>query len=215
MKKIKLVSIWNPKGGQGKSLLAINLAAAAVERGLKPMVICQDQQGTSMLYYKSGNLPFEVVGDVPKEKPDADIVFIDHQASDWKVPKTKILVMPLKPARDQFATYVDAKKRAEKHIEGGKNIEHDIITVVTDGQEHRADERVTTRALKELGSFVIPSSGVFSRAASEYHTIYDPSLDKAYKVKERRHEIAQILRRIYLKDSAKTQQMEVKEYAAG
>jgi chromosome partitioning protein len=38
----KLVNIWNPKGGQGKSMIAINLAAAAVQMGLKPLVICQD-----------------------------------------------------------------------------------------------------------------------------------------------------------------------------
>ena len=41
---IKLVSIWNPKGGQGKSMLAMNLAGAAIELGLKPLVICQDPQ---------------------------------------------------------------------------------------------------------------------------------------------------------------------------
>ena len=40
MKPIKLISIWNPKGGQGKSTLAINLAASSVELGLKPLVIC-------------------------------------------------------------------------------------------------------------------------------------------------------------------------------
>jgi len=38
MKEIRLVSIWNPKGGQGKSMLAINLAAASVELGLKPLL---------------------------------------------------------------------------------------------------------------------------------------------------------------------------------
>ena len=42
----KLVNIWNPKGGQGKSMIAVNLAAAAVEIKLKPLVICQDPQGT-------------------------------------------------------------------------------------------------------------------------------------------------------------------------
>ena len=47
-------------------MLAINLAGAAVELGLKPLVICQDQQGTSMLYFQAGNLPFEVIGDVPQ-----------------------------------------------------------------------------------------------------------------------------------------------------
>jgi chromosome partitioning protein len=43
-------------------MLAINLAAAAVEIGIKPLIICQDPQGTSINYYKGGNLPFEVIG---------------------------------------------------------------------------------------------------------------------------------------------------------
>ena len=193
MKIIKLVSIWNPKGGQGKSTLAINLAAASVELGLKPLIICQEPEGTSLLYYKSGNLPFEVVDSVPTDRPDADIVIFDHQASDWEVPKNHLIVMPLKPARDQYATYIDAYRRAE--LLGKK-----IITVVTDGQEHRANEKDTIDYLKSKGACVIPSSGVFSRAASEYITIFDQKMNKAYKIRERRMEINKILAAILIEN---------------
>ena len=82
MKEIKLISIWSPKGGQGKSMLAINLAATSVELGLKVIVVCQDPQGTSILYVKTGNLPFEVIDRVPNNSPDANIVIFDHQAGD-------------------------------------------------------------------------------------------------------------------------------------
>jgi chromosome partitioning protein len=191
MKKPKLVSIWNPKGGQGKSMLAINLAAASVEMGLIPIVICQDQQGTSINYHNNGNLNFTVLSKLPQTQPDADIVFIDHQASDWEVPQTKLLLMPLKPARDQYSTYIDARRRAE--IKGKK-----IISVVTDGQAHRKSELTTVKYLQEEGAFVIPSSGVFSRAAEEYRTIYDSILNKAYKIGERRKEVNKILGAILL-----------------
>lgn len=201
MKKIKIVSIWNPKGGQGKSMLAVNLAAAAHEMGIKPLVICQDQQGTSMNYYREGNLPFEVVAKIPETMPDADIVFFDHQASDWEVPDAHLLLMPLKPARDQFATYIDAFKRAE---EQGR----EILTVVTDGQAHRASEKETTEYLKGQGAYVIPSSGVFSRAAADYRTIYDPALNKAYKVGERRREISKILGALLLEQSEEVTEKE-------
>jgi len=191
MKKPKLVSIWNPKGGQGKSMLAINLAASSVEMGLIPIVICQDPQGTSINYFNNGNLNFKVLGSLPREQPNADIIFFDHQASDWEVPQTKLLVIPPKPARDQYATYIDALKRAEKK-------EKKIITVVTDGQPHRKSELNTVRYLKQEGAFVVPSSGVFSRAAEEYYSIFNPSLNKAYKVAERRKEINKILGAILL-----------------
>ena len=208
MSKIKLISIWNPKGGQGKSMLAINLAAAAVEMNLKPLVICQDQQGTSMLYYRSGKLSFEVLGDIPKNKPDADIIFFDHQASDWDVPTNNLIVMPVKPSRDQFATYIDAYKRAST---AGKV----ILTVVTNGQMQRPSERETTKYLKEQGAKVIPSSGVFSRASEEYRTIFDPSLNKAYKIAERRRELSSILAAILMdkSDTGVPQKQEVNTYA--
>ena len=194
MKKIILVSIWNPKGGQGKSMLAINLAAAAMEIGVKPIIICQDPQGTSTNYYNGGNLPFEVISQIPENKPDADIIFFDHQASDWEVPSNNLLLMPVKPARDQYATYLDAFKRANA-------IEKKIITVVTDGSAHRQNEKSTVAYLKEQGAFIIPSSGVFSRASNEYRTIFDVSLNKAYKIGERRREISKILGAILLEQT--------------
>lgn len=193
MKKIKLVSIWNPKGGQGKSMLAINLSAAAVEMGIKPLVICQDQQGTAIHYHRTGHLPFEVIDEIPSSRPDADIVFFDHQASDWEVPENNLILMPLKPARDQYATYIDAYKRAETL---GKK----IISVVTDSQNHRASEKETTDYLKTKGALVIPSSGVFSRAASDYRTIFDPKMNRAYKVRERRVDISRVLGALLLED---------------
>jgi chromosome partitioning protein len=190
---MKIISVWNPKGGQGKSLLSISLAAAAVDMGIKPLVICQDPQGTSMNYFKNGNLTFDVISSIPDKKPDADLIIFDHQASDWDVPSANLIVMPLKPARDQYATYIDAFKRASK-------LDKRIITVVTDGKEQRASEKTTVKALEEQGAFVIPSSGVFSRAAEEYRSIFDPTLNKAYKIKNRRIEINHILGAILLDD---------------
>ena len=151
MKKLKILSIWNPKGGQGKSMLAINLAAAAVQIGINPLVICQDQQGTSMLFFNAGNLPFEVTGEIPTSKPDADLVIFDHQASDWEVPDAALLLMPLKPARDQFATYMDAYKRAEQQ-------QKEIITVVTDAAMHRACLLYTSPSPRDQRGSRMPSS---------------------------------------------------------
>jgi chromosome partitioning protein len=186
---MKIVSVWNPKGGQGKSTIAINLCAAAVELKIKPLLICQDPQGTALLYYRHGNLNFDVIDSIPSSKPDVELIVFDHQASDWEVPKNYFIIMPLKPSRDQYATYIDAYKRAE-------NLGKMIITVVTDGQEHRINERKTIEYLNSKGAFVIPSSGVFSKAASEYLTIFDTKMDKTYKIKERRLEIINILKEI-------------------
>lgn len=192
--ELKVIDIWNPKGGQGKSMVAINLAGAALELGRKPLVICQDPQGTSSLYYKYGSLPFVVLDAVPQSKPDADVIIFDHQASDWEVPDGSLIVMPVKPSRDQYATYLDAYKKA-------KSLDKSIITIVTDAQMQRPEERMITENLIEKGAFFIPSSGVFSRAASSYTTIFSEELNKAYKIKERRKEFCQIMTDLLIRNA--------------
>ena len=114
--------------------------------------------------------------------------------------------MPLKPARDQYATYIDAFDRAQK-------LGKDIITVVTDGQAHRASEKSTSDYLLGQGAHVIPSSGVFSRASEEYRTIFDPVMDKAYKVKERRREVSALLASILMEQTPDIELQEERELA--
>ena len=183
---MKVAGVWNPKGGQGKSMVAINLTAAAVEIGLRAVVIDRDEQGTSMLYHQAGNLPFEVLADYPRSAPDVDLVLLDHMANDREVPRPPLLVMPVIPKRSQYAAYVEALKIAEA---AGKR----VITVVTNGDLRREQERAVVLALKQRGAFEIRASGIFSRADNDYRTIYDPALNGAYGVRDRRQEFSFVL----------------------
>ena len=167
-------------------MVAINLAAAAVELGLRPVVIDRDEQGTSMLYHQAGNLPFDVLPDYPRSAPDVDLVLVDHMANDRVLPRSPLLVMPVIPKRSQYAAYVEALKQAK---DAGKR----IITVVTNGDLRREQERAVVLALKQRGAFEIRASGIFSRADNDYRTIYDPALNRAYGVRERRQEFSAIL----------------------
>ena len=45
-----------------------------------------------------------------------------------------------------------------------------------------SEEKPTSEFLASKDAHVIPSSGILIRAAEEYRTIYDPVLNKAYKV---------------------------------
>ena len=184
---MKIVSVWNPKGGQGKSLIALNLAGAAVsELELEPLVLCRDPQGTAMLAHAKGNLPFDVKPSYPKEASGYDLVIADHMASDWEVPPAPTVIIPTKPVRTDYATFRDALTRLEK---AGKRIIH----VVTDGSMSRQGERAMILAMRKEGAFEIRSCGAFSRAAEEYQTIFDPAVNRVYGVKERRQEMNAIL----------------------
>ena len=184
---MKIVSVWNPKGGQGKSLIALNLAAASVaELDLQPLVLCRDPQGTALLSHAKGNLPFDVKSSYPKGSAQYDLVLADHMASDWEVPPAPTVIIPTKPVRTDYATFRDALTRLEK-------AEKQIIQVVIDGNMARRGERAMILAMRRAGAFEIRSCGVFSRAAEEYRTIFDPAVNRVYGVKERRQEMRAIL----------------------
>jgi len=184
---MKVFSVWNPKGGQGKSLLALNLAAAAVVlHDMKVLVLCRDPQGTATLAYQEGNLPFQVKSHFDPEGPDYDLIIADHVAADWHVPEVPTVIIPTKPDRTQYATFQDALARAEakkKHI----------IQVVTDGNPNLPLEKAIIKAMKRVGAFELGRSGVFSKAGAEYRSIFDPVLNGSYKIKDRRKEIESIL----------------------
>ncbi|QDV42228.1 CobQ/CobB/MinD/ParA nucleotide binding domain protein [Stieleria neptunia] len=169
---MQLVSIWNPKGGQGKSLIAINLAAAAVSFGLKPLVVCDDPQGTATLFHRGGQLPFEVIDSIPSSKPDADLLVIDHGARDWKVPPAPIVIMPTKPDRSDIATYQDALSLLRP---AGKK----VVPVITDAQGHRASHTRAVQAMRKVGAFELRSSGVYGRAAEQWLSIFDQRIHGA------------------------------------
>lgn len=188
---MKTISVWNPKGGQGKSLISLNLAACAVSSfDLKPLIIDQDPQGTCQECQKEGNLPFDVIGEIPKEKPEnIDLVIIDHQASDWDLPPVKTIVMPVLPTRTQFKTFSKAFTLAKKE---NKN----IITVVNNVDLNRKQESNAAKELRQEGAFILQKGSPFGHAEAHLSTIFDdsiPAIKEGYKVKERRAEVEAIL----------------------
>ena len=188
---MKVVSVWNPKGGQGKSLLSLNLAACAVSKlNLNALIIDQDPQGTCQECKNDGILPFDIVGEIPKDKPEGiDLVIIDHQASDWDLPQTKTLIIPVLPTRTQFKTFSKAyilAKKANKRI----------ITVVNNVDLKRKQENNAAKELRQEGAFILQKGSPFGHAEAHLSTIFDdniPAIKDGYKVQERRSEIEAIL----------------------
>lgn len=183
--------MWNPKGGQGKSTIALNLAAAAVYNGNSAVLIDRDEQGTSTLYAAQRHLPFSVLAAYPATAPDADLIVIDHMANDRRVPEPMLIVMPVIPTRSQYAAYVEARQLAERRNKR-------IITVVNNGDVRRLEERRVALALTREGATEIRASSAFGKADSEYRTIFDAKLKNAYGMRERRAELLELLDRVML-----------------
>ena len=167
-------------------MIAINLAAAAVEIDLTPVIIDRDSQGTTTLYHDEGKLPFKVLPDHPISLKDIDLVIIDHAANDPIPPPASLVLMPVMPKRSQYAAYIDSWNTL-------KAMDKRIITIVTNGDMRREQERVVVISLKQRGAFEVRASGVFSRADNDYLTIFDSALNNAYGIRDRRQEFRSIL----------------------
>ena len=183
---MKVISIWNPKGGQGKSFLAIHLAGAAVDMGLKVIIIDRDMQGTCVEFHGDGHLPYPVLSDIPEQAPDVDLVLLDHMASDYEVPTTDPIVMPFLPNRSQYAKYIQNYQKAQK---AGKN----IISVVTGADKRVKIERDTVATVKKQGVFEIKRNAAFGKADAEYRTIFDTKFNKEYAIEASRQQVTAIL----------------------
>ena len=206
---MKIVSVWNPKGGQGKSLIALNLAAAATAQGRKAIVICRDPQGTSTLFYNGGNLPFAVLPAYPKDQPDVDLVIVDHAADDWIVPTSPIVIIPCIPERSQYATFRDALALLEN-----SEVTNRVIQLVTNTDYRVSQQANIATAMKRAGAFELRRiASLFTKAAEEYRTIFDSSqiIRRSYAVHDRQKEFNTLLasiQRTRIKQTRKILQQE-------
>lgn len=181
---MKIVSVWNPKGGSGKSTTTLNLAGAAHNLDLKAMVICDDPQGSATWAASLGKLPFPVESAIPKERPDVDLVIIDHAAAYSEVPPAATVVTPLKPCRMDYVAYTDAVRSLQ-----GKR----IVKVVNGADIRRKDEREVSQALQQQGAYVVRSRAVYVKANNEGTTVFDPMWNSSGGAKEARSEFEAIL----------------------
>lgn len=183
------ISVWNPKGGVGKSTLSINLAGAMVASGKTALISDLDPQGSSVSLSKEGKFPFDVVQEIPKTS-DIDIHIIDHPPGFSDIPTTKVVVFPLRPSRPDMEAGIEALRALKGRV---------VIPVLNDVDTRRADDLQLIQAARKMEIFknmrLVKSRTVFRRAYNQAVTIFDESMNGVYAVKDARLEIKRILAR--------------------
>lgn len=182
---MKIISVWNEKGGVGKSTLAFNLAGAASAKGLKVLLIDEDNPQHSCLELaQDGNAGFEVVATEPNVKPNVDFDGVDLLIFDMSpgvdvLPRGNI-VIPYQPNRLAF-------KATEKHFSRLEQIGK-VVRVMSQVDTRISKHRDFALEQRKHGAKQITYWAVYERATNEGRTIFDPALNRCGNVSKARNE---------------------------
>ena len=184
------ISVWNPKGGVGKSTLALNLSAAVQAKGKNVILADLDPQGTALAIASDGNLPFEVADKIPRN--GFDVVIVDHPPGFSEVPTSQAVVFPMRPSRPDMQAGVKALRSLM--ASGVK-----VVVVFNDvKRQHRVERQTMQRAVK-MKLFaepkIVKSRTAYRIAMDQGRTIFDDELNGAYAVQDARQEIQNVLKR--------------------
>ncbi|NVJ60624.1 MAG: ParA family protein [Gammaproteobacteria bacterium] len=182
---MKTLGIWSPKGGVGKTTLALNLAAAAYASGKKVLVCDLDPQMSAVDVFNDKKLPFTVLKGTPTIKPRADIVIYDlPPRTDIEILGETILV----PLRASILD-IRAVNKSIRHV-----LHKRVLKCVNAVDVRRQDERLLAMRMYSEGALLIKDRSIYSRAISIGKTVFDLDL---YGANDARNEILRLYQTVF------------------
>lgn len=125
----KVIAIYSPKGGVGKTTLTLQLADALVaKRKVSVHIIDRDNQGSvqgfvNLARKEERPIPFNNTNGVPKAAPHEDVILIDHApriGQQYVPPKGVDLVIV--PVRPSFLDFDSLAQFRQELLDQGFNV---------------------------------------------------------------------------------------------
>ncbi|WP_144392808.1 AAA family ATPase [Pleionea sediminis] len=182
---MKRVSLWSPKGGVGKTTLALNLAAAAYASGKKAIVCDLDPQQSAVDVFNDKQLSFSVFKGMPPVTPYGDIIFYDLPPRVDIQIEGDLVVVPMRAC----VLDIRAVNKSIRHVRHKQ-----ILKCVNAVDVRRHDERMLAMRMYSEGAFLIKDRSIYSRAISMGKTVFDTDL---YGANEARKEMLRLFESLY------------------
>ncbi|MCO7224648.1 ParA family protein [Pleionea sp. CnH1-48] len=174
---MKKIAFWSPKGGVGKTTLAINVAAAAYHNRKKVVLCDMDPQHSAADIFNDKKLPFSVFKGVPDVMPHADIMIYDFPPRVDIDIEGDVVVVPMR------ACIIDmrAVNKALRHVHNKR-----LVKCVNAVDVRRHDERMMAMKLHSDGARLIKDRSIYSRSIAQGGSVFESQL---YGAKDARREI--------------------------
>lgn len=186
---MKIISVWNAKGGVGKTTTATNLASGFTSRGYSVLLVDKDEQLSSYKLNQAGDFKWECVKETPAEKPDVDIVIFDHPPSQKKVPDAALVIVPFAPSKLDYDSFIDSISLLR---------DKNFMALVNQVDYRIKNEREFSKRVIEQGASMIKRRSVYKNAYAENKTVFE--MPTTHVAKQARKEINEIIDRILSND---------------
>ena len=181
---MRRVAFWSPKGGVGKTTLALNFAAAAYYAGNRVILCDLDPQQSAVDVFSENKLPFTVVMGMPQVMPNVDFLICDYAPSLDKVPVEETIILPMR------ASILDLKavSRTSRLVRDKR-----IIKCVNAVDTRRHDERMLAMKLYADGAHLIKDRSIYVRSLTSGETVFQKNV---YGARDAKMEINRLLERV-------------------
>ncbi len=180
---MKIISLWDEKGGCGKSTLAWALAGAAVNQGLKVLLIDEDPQASCMMLAGDNNVDFKTVDQWPSDKPNVDLVIVDMAPNTNTIPSGSV-ILPYQPTRLSYSVAAKHKDRLADKC--------DRVIELVSGVDMRLKNHVAF--LKNNSALQMRYRSVYERLTNDAASLYSKAFKNLSGAREARNEIDMLLK---------------------
>lgn len=191
------VASWHPKGGVGKTTIALNLAGYLHSQGYSVVFFDKDPQKSATWIARRADavgLGFVVIDEPDSSIPNPDFLITDHPPRFERVQMIgrTVLVIPAKPVAHEIAAMVQGMNEMRDRCDA-------MVPVVSRLNKQRLAQ-INTLKRPELQWLreapVIADRSIYERAIDIGTHVFSPAMDGMYGVREARAEIASLWKRI-------------------
>ena len=186
---MQLVSVWSPKGGSGKTTLALHLAGAMVARGVSVLLVDLDPQWSAKLIGETGSLPFSILPGWPTSEPKVDVIVADYAPGYSEAPEVGTVVVPMQPSPLDMNSAMRALE-VLRRSEGLKVIR--VLNMVDLREVEQRDLAAYCLRQREVEK-IVKRRSVYRRSLGAGHTVHSAEASALHGAREAKGEVDALL----------------------